>query len=354
MYTSRFAFHYGHTNTASRSIRFRSEKRLKLNHIASYCVLACCLAHTLLIVPAHAQSYPARPIRLIVPWPPGGGVDIAARTLGPKLSENLAQSVVVDNRAGAAGMIGTGLAARAAADGYTILLGAAGPNAIVPILNPKAPYDALKDFTEVSHFANTVYVMVVSPSLPAESIKQLVALAKAKPAQLTIGASGTATPAHISGELFRVAAGISLTPVFYKGAAGAVIDVLGGQISMTIETISPALPHVRAGKLRALGVTASRRSTQLPDVPTIAESGFPGFEVINWYGVLAPAGTPRHAITRLNREITQITKAPETRDRLVSYGLEVVTSTPEEYTAFRKADLIKWAKIVKAINLKYE
>ena len=313
-------------------------------------------AHALFALTAEtqAQDYPTRPLRLIVPWPPGGGVDIAARTLGPRLAEHLAQSVVVDNRAGAAGMIGSGLAARAPADGYTILLGAAGPNAIVPTLNPKAPYDALKDFAEVSHFANTIYVMVVNPSLPADSIKQLVALAKAKPAQLTIGASGTATPAHISGELFRVAAGITLTPVFYKGAAGAVIDVLGGQISMTIETISPALPHVRAGKLRALGVTSSRRSAQLPDVPTIAESGYPGFEVINWYGVLAPAGTPRPVITRLNSEITRIVKTPDTRDRLISYGLDVVTSSPEEYTAFRKADLSKWAKIVKDINLKYE
>ncbi len=315
---------------------------------------ACALlAPAFLALPTHAQNYPSRPVRLIVPWPPGGGVDIAARTIGPKLSENLGQPVVVDNRGGAAGMIGTELAARAPADGYTILLGAAGPNAILPLLNPKAPY-GIKDFAEVSHFANTIYVMVVHPSLSANSIKQLVALAKAKPAQLTIGSAGAATPAHISGELFRVAAGINLTPVFYKGAAGAVIDVLGGQITMTIETISPALPHVKAGKLRALGVTSSRRSTQLPDVPTIAESGFPGFEVINWYGVLAPANTPRNVITRLNGEMTRIVKVPDTRDRLISYGLEVVDATAEEYTAFRKADLAKWARIIKQTHLRYE
>ena len=320
--------------------------------------LAICAAvffvQTLFILPAVAQNYPLRPVRLIVPWPPGGGVDIAARTIGPKLSENLGQPVVVDNRGGAAGMIGTELAARSPADGYTILLGAAGPNAILPLLNPKAPYDALRDFAEVSHFANTIYVLVVNPSLPAASIRQLVALAKAKPAQLTIGSSGTATPAHISGELFRVAAGINLTPVFYKGAAAPVIEVLGGQISLAIETISPLLPHVKAGKLRALGVTAARRSTQLPDVPTIAESGFPGFEVINWYGVLAPAHTPRNAITRLNLEMTKIVKVPDTRDRLISYGLEVVDSTPEEYAAFRKADLIKWSKIIKDTHLRYD
>ena len=325
-------------------------KSSKLNMILS-CVCGLC-AHSLFVLPTHAQDYPVRPIRLIVPWPPGGGVDIAARTIGPKISENLGQPVVVDNRAGAAGMIGTELAARAPADGYTILLGAAGPNAILPLLMPKAPYDALKDFAEVSLFANTLYVMVVNPRLPANSIKELVALAKAKPGQLTIGSSGTATPAHISGELFRVAAAINLVPVFYKGAAAPVIEVMGGQITMAIETISPILPHVKAGKLKALGVTASRRSTQLPDVPTIAESGYPGFEVVNWYGVLAPAGTPRNVITRLNREITRIVKLPDVRDRLTSFGLEVVDSTPEEYAAFRKSDLMKWAKIIKDTNLR--
>ena len=329
-----------------------SARFFKLNgFVFGVCVF---FAHALFMFPAYAQNYPVRPIRLIVPWPPGGCVDIAARTLGPKLAGILGQPVVVDNRGGAAGLIGTELAARSPADGYTILLGAAGPNAILPILNPKAPYDALRDFAEVSHFANTIYVMVVNPSLPANSIKQLVALANAKPGQLTIGSSGTATPAHISGELFRVAAAIKVTPVFYKGAAAPVIEVMGGQITLAIETISPILPHVKAGKLKALGVTAARRSTQMPDVPTIAESGFPGFEVINWYGVLAPAHTPHDVITQLNRETTRIVRMPETRNRLISYGLEVVDSTPEEYAAFRKADLTKWARIIKETNLRYE
>ena len=304
--------------------------------------------------PGSGQVYPVRPVRMIVPWPPGGGVDIAARTIGPKMSESLGQQVVIDNRAGAAGLIGTELAARAPADGYTILLGAAGPNAIVPLLMPKAPYDALRDFAEVALFANTLYVMVVNPSLPVDSIKELVALAKAKPGQLTIGSSGTATPAHISGELFRMAATVNITPVFYKGAAAPVIDVLGGQITLAIETISPILPHVRAGKLKALGVTAAKRSMQMPDVPTIAESGFPGFEVVNWYGVLAPAGTPRNVIVRLNRDVNRIVKLPDVRERLISYGLEVVESTPEDYTAFRKADLTKWARIIKDTNLRHD
>jgi tripartite-type tricarboxylate transporter receptor subunit TctC len=321
-------------------------------NIALYVCSLC--APALFAGASHAQAYPERPIRLIVPWPPGGGVDIAARIIGPKLSENVAQPVVIDNRAGAAGMIGTQFAARAPADGYTILLGAAGPNAILPLLMPKAPYDALKDFAEVSLLAHTVYVMVVNPRLPANTIKELVALAKAKPGELTIGSSGTATPAHISGELFRTSAAINLTPVFYKGAAAPVMEVMGGQITMAIETISPILPHVRGGKVKALGVTASKRSSQLPDVPTIAESGYPGFDVTNWYGVLAPAGTPRRTIARLNQEITRIVRLPEVKERLIGAGLEVVESTPEEYTAFRKSDLAKWAKIIKDTKLRYE
>ena len=315
-------------------------------------ILAClACVQAFMVLPALAQDYPARPIRLIVPWPPGGGVDIAARAIGPKMSEYLGQPLVIDNRAGAAGLIGTQLAARAPADGYTILLGAAGPNAILPLLMPKAPYDALKDFAEVSHFANTVYVLVVNPSLPANSIRELVALAKARPGRLTIGSSGTATPAHISGELFRVAAGVDLVPVFYKGSAGPVVEVMGGQITMAIETISPILPHVRTGKLKALGVTSLRRATQMPDVPTIAESGYPGFEVVNWYGVLAPAGTPRNVVARLAGDIARTVKSPDIRDRLIGAGLQVMDSTPADYAAFRKSDLAKWARIIKETNL---
>jgi tripartite-type tricarboxylate transporter receptor subunit TctC len=280
-------------------------------------------------------------------------VDIAARTLQPGMAERLGQPVIVDNRAGASGLIGTELAARAPADGYTILLGAAGPNAIVPQVMPKPPYDAQKAFTEVALFANTFYVMAVNPKLPVNSIKEFVALAKAKPG-LTFGTTGTGTPAFISGELLRVAAGISLTPVFYKGAALAALDVVSGNITMTIETVSPVLPHVKSGRLKPLGVTAARRSSQLPDVPTIAESGYPGFEVINWYGVLAPAGTPRGPVNRLYREVSESVKVPTTRERLVAAGLEVVDLNPEQYAAFRKSDLQKWAKIIKDTNLKLD
>jgi tripartite-type tricarboxylate transporter receptor subunit TctC len=319
-------------------------------------VLPACLvlAHAAVSLPARAQDYPARPIRLIVPWPPGGGVDIAARALQPKLAESLGQPVVVDNRGGAAGLIGTQLAARSPADGYTILLAAAGPNAILPLLMPKAPYAPLKDFAEVAHFANTLYVMAVHPSMRASSIKELVAAAKSQPGKLTVGVTGTATPAHISGEYLRVASGIDLVSVFYKGAAGPVIAVMGGEINMAIVTISPVLPQVKAGKIKALAVTSGKRATPLPEVPTVAESGYPGFEVVNWYGVLAPAGTPAHIIARLARAMSSSVQSPDVRDRLVAAGLEVVESTPAEYAAFRKADLARWTRMIKETNVRME
>lgn len=303
---------------------------------------------------SHAQDYPVRPIRLVVPWPPGGGVDIAARTIQPKMAEYLGQPVVVDNRPGASGVIGTQLAARAPADGYTILLGAAGPNAILPLVNPKTPYEALKDFAEVSHFANTVYVVVVNPSLPASSIKELVAMARAKPGKFTVGVTGIASPAHITGEFLRASSGIELVSVFYKGVAGAIVEVLGGQINSAIVTISPVLPHAKAGRLKVLAVTSGRRVVQLPDVPTFIESGYAGLEVVNWYGVLAPAGTPRAVIGRLAEAVSRTVKSPDARERLVAAGLEVVESTPAEYAAYRKRDLAMWARMIKEANVRLE
>ena len=306
------------------------------------------------VFPTLAERYPERPVRLVVPWPPGGGVDIVARTLSPKLTESLGQSVVVDNRAGASGMLGTGLAARAPADGYTLLLAAAGPNAILPNLVFSLPYDTLKDFTEVTLIANTLYVLVVHPSLPVNSVRDLVALAKTKPGQLTIGSAGSGTPAHLAGELFKSATGISIVHVSYKGAAAPATEVMGGQITMTIETISPLLPQIRAGKLKALGVTSGKRTAQLPDVPTISESGYPDVAVINWYGMLAPAGTPHNVIARINRELARILQQNDVRERMFGYGLEVIGSAPAEFAAFRKSDLAHWKKIVGTTNARFE
>ena len=307
---------------------------------------------TACITTALAQTYPAKPIRLVVPWPPGGGVDISARTLGPRLSENIGQPVVVDNRGGAAGMIGTEVAARAPADGYTLLHGAAGPNVILPLIHPKPTYGPLDDFAGVAHFANTVYVLVVHPSLPAKNIKELVALAKARPGQLTMGASGSATPAHISGELLRSAAGVNITPVFYKGAGPAVVDTLAGQIHMTIETISPALPHVRAGKLRAIAVTSGKRSVLMPEVPTIDESGLPGFIDTTFNGLLAPAGTPPAIIERLRAETAKAAAIPELRKRYQDLGIELVASkTSEEFAAFLRNHVEEFTRLAREAGM---
>lgn len=305
-------------------------------------------------LPSAAQTFPSRPIRFMVPWPPGGGIDIAARALQPKLAEFLGQPVIVDNRPGAAGMIGTQLVARAPADGYTIILGAAGPNAIVPLTMPKQPYEPIKAFAEVAHFANTIYAFAVSAASPVASIKDLVALARAQPGKVTAGVTGTATPAHIAGEYLRVASNVSMTTVVYKGSAAPLLEVIGGQITMAITTISPALPQARAGKLRILAVTSGKRLSQLPDVPTVAESGYPGFEIVNWYGVLAPAGTPPDAIERLHREVTRTVRTPETREHLIAAGLELVESTPAEFAAYRRRDLAMWAKMIKETGIRME
>jgi tripartite-type tricarboxylate transporter receptor subunit TctC len=303
---------------------------------------------------AATPEYPDKPIRWVVPWPPGGGVDIATRVLSPALSETLGQSLVVENRPGASGMVGTGFAAKAPADGYTIITGAAAPNAILPHVNSKIPYDSLKDFVSIVYMVNTVYVLVVHPALPVKNVQELIALAKARPGELTIGSAGSGTPAHLAGEFFASLSGVKLVHVAYKGSAGPALDVMGGHIVMTIETISPLLPHIRAGKLKALGVTAKNRSAQLAAVPTIAESGLPNYEIVNWYGLLAPAGTPAAIIDKLNKGVNQVMARPDVKERLVASGLEIVGSTPEEFSKFRQADFEKWGRIVKGANIKFE
>lgn len=310
--------------------------------------------HLSTAMPSHAQSYPSRPIRFMVPWPPGGGIDITARALQPRLAEFLGQPVIVDNRPGAAGMMGTQMVARAPADGHTIILGAAGPNAIVPLAMPKEPYEPINAFAEIAHIANTVYAFCVNVTSPVTSVRELIALAKAQPGKLTSGVTGTATPAHIAGEYLRVASNVSMTTVVYKGAAAPLLEVMGGQITMAITTISPVLPQARAGKLRVLAVTSGKRSSQIPDVPTLAESGYPGFEVVNWYGLLAPAGTPSAIIDRLHREVMRTVKTPETRERLIAAGLELVETTSAEFAAYRRRDLAMWAKMIKETGIRME
>jgi tripartite-type tricarboxylate transporter receptor subunit TctC len=293
------------------------------------------------------SSYPAKPIRLVAPFPPGGPADILARIIGHHLADRLGQQVIVDNRAGAGGNIGADIVAKAPPDGYTLLLGAVGSNAINASLYGSMPYDNIKDFEPVSLVAMVTILLVTHPSVPASSVSELIALARAKPGELTFGSPGNGTPQHLAGELFGTMANVKMTHVPYKGAVPALQDLLGGRISMVFSSMPPALPHVAAGKIRALAVTSSKRSPVTPDVPTIAETGLAGYEVLNWYGVLGPAGMPKDIVAKLNGEIHGILTLPDVKKQLVSQGAEVLTSTPQEFGAFISSETRKWAKVVK-------
>jgi tripartite-type tricarboxylate transporter receptor subunit TctC len=309
---------------------------------------------TALAFSACAQEFPARPLRMIVPWAPAGAADILARTLSQKMAEHWNQQVVVDNRPGANGIIGTDLAARAPSDGYTLLMGATGPNSVLPSLVAKLPYDALKDFAPISLVATTTYVLSVHPSLPVASVKDLIAYAKSKPGQLTFGSPGAGTPNHLSGEMFKVATGIDMQHVPYKGSAPVITDVMGGQITLTFENIAPVMPHIKSGRLKALAISAPKRSALLPEIPTVAESGVPGFQSVGWFGVLAPAGTPHDAVTKLNAETVRVLKLADVRERLLGMGMEIYGSTVQEFAAFEKSEIEKWAKVVKSANVRIE
>ncbi len=296
---------------------------------------------------ASTQSYPTKPIRFVIPFPPGGPADIFGRTIGQQLSERWNQQVVIDNRAGAGGNIGADIVAKAPADGYTILMGFVGTHAINPSLYKSMPYDNVKDFEPVGLVATATIVLVTHPTVPAKSVKELIALAKAKPGELTFGSPGNGTPQHLAGELFNTMAQVKTTHIPYKGAVPALQDLLGGRISFIFSSMPPALPHVKLGKINALAVTSTKHSPATPELPTVAESGLPGYEVINWYGVLAPRGTPKEIVAKLNAEITRIMNLPEVKERLAGQGAEMLTSTPQEFGAFIRSETAKWAKVVK-------
>ena len=301
-----------------------------------------------------AQAYPTRPIRFIVPFAPGGSTDTLARTLGIKLGEALGQQVVVDNRAGGNGNIGTDLVAHAAPDGYTILLGYIANLAIGPSLYAKLPYDPVKDFAPITLLAVAPNILVVHPSVPAKNFKEFIAYAKANPTKINFASAAIASPGHLSGELLNLAAGIHMQHVPYKGAGQAVVDLVGGQVQVMVSGMSSVMPHIKAGRLRPLAVTGARRSPAVPEVPTIAESGFPKFEATAWYGVLAPAGTSPAIVTRLHDEIIRALKMPDVKERLEYVGFEIVGSTPAAFGAYIKAEITKWAPVVKASGAKPE
>jgi tripartite-type tricarboxylate transporter receptor subunit TctC len=295
---------------------------------------------------AFAQSaYPTRPIRLVVPFPPGGAVDILSRTIGPKLGEGLGQQVVIDNRSGAGGNIAAEIVAKAQPDGYTLLMGYVG-HPINATLYSKLTYDVVKDFAPVTLTASSTLVLVSHPSLPAKSVKELIALAKSKPGQVNFASPGSGTPQHLGGELLKRMAGVDMVHIPYKGAGPILADLLGGQVLLGYISLPAALPHLKTGKLRPLGVTSSKRSAVAPDVPTIAES-LPGYEVDNWYGLLAPAGTPKEIVNKLNRDIVKVLQMPEVKERLDSQGIEALSSTPEQFAAYIKSETVKWAKVIK-------
>jgi len=313
-------------------------------------LLSACaaLALGLLVSSTAPAAYPDKPIRLLVPFPPGGAADLMARSLGQKLGQQLGQAVVLDNRGGAGGTIAAEAVAKAAPDGYTLLFGTMGTQAINPNLYPKLRYDPVKDFAPVSLTHATPRVLVVYPQMAAKNIAELIALAKSRPGEITFGSAGNGSSGHLAGEYFKSLTGIAMTHVPYKGTSGAMVDLLAGRISMSIDAPAAYLEYIRSGQVRALGVTSLKRMAILPEVPTIAESGVPGFDVSNWLGVLAPAGTPPAVVTQLNRAIVQAMNDAEMRKQLADAGIEAMSSTPAQFAAFTKTEIAKWARVVKA------
>jgi tripartite-type tricarboxylate transporter receptor subunit TctC len=315
-----------------------------------FCAL---VSAALFAFPALAQDYPSRPVRLVVPFAAGGPNDIIARLVGGRLSDALGQPIVVENRPGAGGNIGTDFVAKAPPDGYTLL--SAGPGSL--IINPllgAVPYDTARDFAPVSLMASAPNVLVVHPSLPAKSVTELIELARARPRQLNYASGGPGSTPHLSGALFAVMAGIDIVHIPYKGTGPASADLLGGQVQMAFFGIPPLLPHIKSGKLRALAVTGKRRSPELPEVPTVDEAGLRGYEVSPWYGLLVPAATPRAIVARLNAEVAKIVRGAEMKDRLASQGAEPVGGTPEDYAAVIRADTATWARVIKEAGLRGE
>lgn len=304
--------------------------------------------------PAQAQgSYPSRPLRIIAPSGPGGAADTVARMIAQPLTERLGQPVTVDARPGAGTVIGTEAAARAAPDGYTLLI-ALPALAINSSIYAKLPYDARRDFTPITQAVNQPNLFVIHPSLPARSVKELIALAKAHPGELSFASSGVGASSHLTIELFLLMTGTRMLHVPYKGPGPGVVDLMAGRVSLMAPSTIATLPHVRSGRLRALGVTTLKRVAGLPDIPTIAEAGVPGYESAAWYGLVAPAGTPREVVARLYKETVAILNAPDVRERFARDGTEVVAGTPEEFDAYIRAEIVKWAKVVKSAGIKPE
>lgn len=303
---------------------------------------------------AAQDAYPSRPVRIVVPSAPGGGSDVSARLLAQRLSERWPRSVVVENRAGAGTIIGTELVARASADGYVLLM-APGAFGTLPSMYKKLPFDPRRDFAPITQTVATPNIIGAHPSLPARTVKELIALARARPGEILYGSAGHGTQPHLTMELFLMMAKIRMGHIAYKGGAPGITDLVAGQIAlMTSSSLSLLIPHVRSGRVRALAVTSAGRHHAMPEVPTVAEGGLPGYESVQWAGLLAPAGTPREVITRVHREASAILRAPENRERLRADGSDVVASSPEEFGAFIQSEIVKWTKVAQAAGIQPE
>ena len=302
-----------------------------------------------------AQPYPAKPIRLIVPSAPGGGTDIAARLIAQGLTESLGHAVVVDNRGGAGGIAGVTVAAKhSAADGYTLVLGSNGHLSFASAINPKLPYDPQKDLTPISLVANQPFVLAISAAVPANSIRELVALAKAKPGAVTYGSGGTGSASHLGVELFRIKSGITLTHIPYKGTGPGMTALMSGELQMIMAGLATVLPQAKSGKIKVLAVSGAQRSRMSPDTPTVAEAGVTGYEFNVWYGMMAPGGTPRPIVTKLATEIARLLKAPIVLERFAVAGLEPISNTPDEFAALLRREIPEWNKIAKDANIRVE
>ena len=314
--------------------------------------IAVLLGAALISTSVSALDYPSRPIRYIVPFAPGGPTDIMSRAFAEKIGAAWGQQVVVDNRGGAGGTIGAEVVARSAPDGYTVMIGHVGTHAINVSLYQKVGYDPVKDFQPISLLATLPFVLVVNAGFAPRNVKELLVLARAKPGSINFASAGSGGPTHLAGEMFKSAAAIDIVHIPYKGNAAALTDLAGGQVQMMFSNMLTAMPHVRTGRLRALAVSTAKRSPQAPDLPTVAESGVPGFDVTPWYGVLAPAGLPAPLVAKWNREIVRIVPLPDMKEKFVAQGIDLASSTPAEFGALIKSEIPKWRKVVKDTGAK--
>jgi len=322
----------------------KQSKRIFVTLIAALCAVGA---------PAFAQDkWPSKPIKYIVPFPPGGTTDILARLIGQKLSTALGQPVLVENKAGAGGNIGSDFVAKSAPDGYTILGGTISSHAINVSMYKEMPYDPVKDFVPITLIGTNANVLIVAPSNPAKTAQELIAQAKAKPGSMSFASAGNGTSQHLSGELFKAMAGLDMVHIPYKGSAPAIQDVMAGQVPMMFDTTVVAAPHIKSGSVRALAVTSTKRVKGMETIPPLSEAGVPGYQIVSWQGIFAPAGTPKDIVVRLNAELVKIIAMPDIRERLDSLGVDPVANTSEEFSAFQKAEIAKWAKVIKDANIK--